>query len=39
MMFYVQQFLLTLCAELFGVACVAGILYVYWNVMTKKKKM
>lgn len=38
MMFYVQQFLWTLFAELIGVACVAGTLYVYWNVMTKNSK-
>lgn len=38
MMFYVQQFILTLLAEFFGVACVAGVLYVYWNVMSKKSK-
>ena len=37
-MFYVQQFLLPLLAELFGVACTAGILYLYWNAMTKEKK-
>lgn len=37
-MFYVQQFLLTLLAELFGVACTAGILCLYWNAMTKEKK-
>lgn len=36
-MLFVQQFLLTLLAELFGVACTAGVLYVYWNAMTKKK--
>lgn len=38
MMFYIQQFLQTLLVELFGVACTAGVLYVYWNAMTKKKK-
>lgn len=32
-----QSFLLTLLAELFGVACAAGVLYLYWNIMTKKK--
>lgn len=36
MMFYVQQVLQTLLAELFGVACVAGVLYVYWKAMTRK---
>ena len=36
MMFYVQQFLLILFTELFGVACTAGVLYLYWNAMTRK---
>lgn len=30
--------LLVLLAELAGVAIVAGVLYVYWNVLTGKKK-
>mgnify|MGYP003397468408 FL=1 len=38
MMLYIQQFLQTLLAEVLGVACVAGVLYVYWNAMTKKEK-
>lgn len=37
MMFYVQQFLQTLLAELFGVACTVGVLYLYWNIMTREK--
>lgn len=38
MMLYVQQFTLTLLAELGGVACVAGVIYLYWNMMTRKNK-
>ena len=38
MMLYIQQFLYSLLAEVLGVACVAGVLYVYWNAMTKKEK-
>lgn len=38
MMLYIQLFLQTLLAELFGVACVAGVLYLYWNALGKKKK-
>lgn len=30
-MLYVQQFLQTLCIELAGVACMTGVLYVFWN--------
>lgn len=37
-MLCVQQFLRTLLIEFFGVACTAGILYAYWNMMTKKSK-
>lgn len=37
-MLFIQQLMLTLLAELFGVACTAGIIYLYWNVMTKKSK-
>lgn len=38
MMLYIQLFAQTLLAEVIGVACVAGVLYLYWNTMTKKKK-
>lgn len=34
----IQTFLCALGVELFGVACTAGVLYLYWNFMTKKKK-
>lgn len=34
----IQSFLLTLLIELAGVACIAGVLYLYWNIMTKRKK-
>lgn len=36
MVLLIQNFLLTLLAEGFGVACTAGIIYLYWNIMTKK---
>lgn len=38
MMSYIQLFAQTLLIEISGVALVAGVLYVYWNAMTKKKK-
>lgn len=37
MLLLIQKFLLTLLAECFGVACTAGILYIYWNVIAGKK--
>ncbi len=37
-MFYIQQFLCTLLIELAGVAGITGILYLYWTLMTRKKK-
>lgn len=37
MILFVQQTLLVLFAELAGVAVTAGVLYVYWNSMTKKR--
>lgn len=33
-----QNILWALIVETFGVACTAGILYLYWSFMTKKKK-
>lgn len=38
MMLFIQEFLLTLLVEMAGVACVAGILYLYWTAMTQKSK-
>lgn len=38
MMSYIQLFVQTLLAETLGVACVAGVLYLYWNVINKKSK-
>lgn len=37
MLSLIQECLLTLCAELAGVACVAGVLYLYWNGLCHKK--
>lgn len=37
MLLLIQNILLTLLVEIFGVACAAGVLYVYWNYMTRKK--
>lgn len=36
MLLLITKSLLTLFAELAGIACTAGILYLYWNCMTKK---
>lgn len=38
MMLYIQLFAQTLLAELLGVGCVTYVLYIYWNVLTKKRK-
>lgn len=38
MLLIMQNFLLTLLVEGFGVACTAGVLYGYWNLMTRKRK-
>lgn len=38
MMSYIQLFLQTLLIEMSGVACVASVLYIYWNAMKKRKK-
>ena len=35
MLLLITKSLLTLFAELAGIACTAGILYLYWNCMTK----
>ena len=37
MLLLIQNILLTLLVEIFGIGCVAGVLYVYWNYMTRKK--
>jgi len=37
MMQYVMITIQALLAEVAGVAILAGILYVYWNTMTKKE--
>lgn len=36
MLWFIQEFLLTLFAELIGVACTAGVIYVCWNSLSKK---
>lgn len=38
MMLYIQLFLQMLLVELLGVGCVASILYIYWNSLSKKRK-
>lgn len=38
MMLYIQLFSQILLVELLGVGCVASILYLYWNVLSKKRK-
>lgn len=35
MLWLIQEFLLTLFVELFGVACTAGVIFVCWNVLAK----
>jgi len=37
-MYYIGVTLEVLLVELAGVAAIAGIMYGYWNVMTKNKK-
>ena len=37
MLLLIQECMLTLLTEVAGVACTAGILYLYWNTMTKNK--
>lgn len=37
MLWLIPKFLLTLLAELIGVACTAGVMYAYWNILSKKK--
>lgn len=37
MLLFIQECMLTLLIEVFGVACTAGILYLYWNAMTKSR--
>lgn len=37
MIMFVQQMLQVLLAEIAGVAVTAGVIYVYWNSMTKKR--
>ena len=37
MLLLIEDFMMTLLVELAGVACTAGVLYVYWNAMTIKK--
>ena len=37
MLLLIQNLLLTLLTELFGVVCTAGVLILYWNFMTRKK--
>ena len=36
MVLFVQEMLLVLFVELFGVAVTAGVIFLYWNCMTKK---
>ena len=38
MISFTQLFLQTLAVSLLGVACLTGILYVFWNCMTADKK-
>lgn len=38
MILFVQEMLLVLFVELFGVVVTAGTIYVYWNCMTKKRQ-
>lgn len=38
MMTLIGTGILVLLAEMAGVAVMTGILYVYWNVMTRQKK-
>lgn len=35
MVLFVQEMLQVLFVELFGVAATAGVIYLYWNYMTK----
>lgn len=37
MILFVQQMLQVLSVELLGVAVTAGVIYVYWNSLTKKR--
>lgn len=38
MVLFVQEMLRVLLVELFGVAATAGIIYLYWNYMTKNRQ-
>ena len=38
MISFMTTFLMVLAAEVAGVACVAGVLYVYWNCKTGEGK-
>ncbi len=38
MLCLIQEFLQTLLVELIGVACTAGVMYGYWNILSKKTR-
>ena len=38
MISFMTTFLMVLAANVAGVACVAGVLYVYWNCSTHEKE-
>ena len=37
MVLFAQEMLQALFVELFGVAATAGVIYLYWNFMTKNR--